>query len=55
MLTKFYRHRGSREQEQLINIVQSFLHDQHQPAALSNLLNRWGVEQAAGRRALRAG
>jgi hypothetical protein len=55
MLTKFYRRRGTREQEQLITIVSSFAHDQRNPAALAHLLDRWGVQRHTSGSAMRAG
>jgi hypothetical protein len=55
MLTKFYRHRGTRDQEQLINVVLGFAHDQRNPAALSALLDRWAVERSGPPQELRAG
>jgi hypothetical protein len=55
MLTKFYRHRGSRDQEQLINVVLGFAHDQRNPAALRMLLDRWAVERSGRHQELRAG
>jgi hypothetical protein len=55
MLTRFYRRRGTRQQEQLIAIVSSFAHDQRNPAALTHLLDRWGVQRQSSSHALRAG
>lgn len=55
MLTGFYRQRGTRTQDQLINVVLSFSHDQRNPAALTNLLDRWGVQRSGTRNLLQAG
>ena len=46
MLGRFYRHRGTGEQEQLIDVVLSFLHDQRNPTALTRLLDQWRVERS---------
>lgn len=54
MLTKFYRHRGTRDQEQLITIVLGFAHDQRNPAALTMLLDRWAVERSGRQHEVRA-
>jgi hypothetical protein len=55
MLTAFYRHRGSRAQEQLINVVSGFCHDQRNPFGLTRLLDQWGVQRHGETPELRAG
>lgn len=55
MLGRFYRHRGTREQDQLINVVLSFLHDQRNPAALTRLLDQWQVDRSGRAARLAAG